>query len=553
MHVLRSARTWREDRTTYPDLLSLYVLNITGWLAIGLLVVAWVLPVRSAGGILVSTWESLTSPIVEPLNDLSRVFAAIDGQRGGPVHKFGSTLPLQGEVSLGRSEVSQVTTTEPGFLRAQTYAEYTPQGWKAGESRVTAADWPAARPLQDPEEAVLQFRRPLSIQVTTTKSAGVFLSASSPIALSVESRIVFGPDDSDITSIRPTARLAPGETYRVESTVSAATPERLRASGAVYPDWTSVYLQLPGDLPESVRAKAIEVTQGAANAYDQAAAIEEFLRTYPIDTKIPAAPPKRDSVAYFLFDVQRGYFDYHASAMAVMLRSLGVPARVATGYVIRNQDRVPDSNSYVVTEGHAFTWPEVYFPGLGWVEFNPTPSEALVTRSAVDVAPPPITDITDLDLEGYLGDVGAVASGAASLEIIDDLAAEEEGSKLAGNIILGVIVAFFGITIAGGAAYQLVWQRGMTGLPYADQIWEKTNRLARWARIPSQPHQTPAEFMDTLEDELPEVADMRYIESAFTRSRYGRKELDEAEKERLTGAWRTARKDLIRRIFRRRR
>ena len=77
------------------------------------------------------------------------------------------------------------------------------------------------------------------------------------------------------------------------------------------------------------------------DAYDKAAAIESYLRTFPIDFNLPQTPPGRDSVDYFLFDEQRGYFDYHASAMAVMLRTLGIPARVATGYVLDPTQRTP--------------------------------------------------------------------------------------------------------------------------------------------------------------------------------------------------------------------
>src|SRR6185503_3644084 len=104
--------------------------------------------------------------------------------------------------------------------------------------------------------------------------------------------------------------------------------------------------------------KAEEVTRGMDTPYDQAAAVERYLRTFPVDYELPSTPPGRDTVDYFLFDLQRGYFDYHASAMAVMLRSLGVPARVATGYAIDPLAREGDTNTYALTERNAFAWPE---------------------------------------------------------------------------------------------------------------------------------------------------------------------------------------------------
>jgi transglutaminase-like putative cysteine protease len=552
MNVLRRAVTWRETRTAYPDLLSLYVLNVTTWVGIGLLVVAWVLPLSSGGGIFVSAWEKVTGPVVGPLNSLSRVFGAIDGQRSGPIHSFGSTLPLQGAISLGRSEVLRVETNEPGFLRAQTYDEYTAQGWKTGNSRITSGTWPALEPVANPEEAILQFREPRSITVTMTKRGGVILSAGSPLATDLESKIVFGPDPSDITSLRPEDRLNKGDTYTVDSTVSVASTGQLGEAGTAYPDWIAPYLQLPDDLPGEVRAKAIEVTTGTRSPYEQATAIELFLRGFAIDTKIEAAPPQDDSVAYFLFDAQRGYFDYHASAMVVMLRTLGVPARLATGYTVRLEDRVPDTNTYVIREGNAFSWPEVYFPGYGWIEFNPTPSEPTISRSAVDPQLPQTEVLPDFSLEDFqeLTDDG-LSSPAQSASQIDEIA-DTGSSRLFGQILLGLITAFLGITLAGGAVYQFVWQRGMAGLSYPMQIWEKTLRLGRWARIPSQPQQTPAEYVAALRRAVPEAGDLRPIKDAYVGARYGRKELAESEKEQLTAAWKVARNSLLRRIFKRR-
>ena len=108
--------------------------------------------------------------------------------------------------------------------------------------------------------------------------------------------------------------------------------------------------------------------------------------TFPIDYDVSETPPGRDTVDYFLFDLQRGYFDYHASAMAVMLRTLGVPARVATGYVIDPLAQDGAENTYELTQKHAYAWPEVYFPGIGWVEFSPTPTSR--SSPAARNAPP---------------------------------------------------------------------------------------------------------------------------------------------------------------------
>jgi transglutaminase-like putative cysteine protease len=491
-----------------------------------------------------------TSPLVSPLEDLGRVFSSIDSKKGGTVHRFGSVLPLQGEISLGGGEVMQVSATETGFLRAQSYDFYTAQGWKVGgTSQITSTPWPASRALQTVDETRRQFRRAVQVTVTTSKQASVIVSAGQPLAVNIDSRVVFGPDQQDVTSIRPPDRLKEGVQYRVDSTLSNASVGRLRTAPVQYPAWvTSSYLQLPPDFSRRVAAKARELSLSADNPYDKAVAIEQHLRTLAIDTKIDPAPPKRDSVEYFLFTLGRGYFDYHASAMVVMLRSIGIPARLAVGYIIRPQDRIPDTGTYVVSEANAFAWPEVYFPTLGWVEFNPTPSEPRISRTGGDDQ----EFFGNLD-EEIIEEPGLPGAGVAPVDpaapVIDDLQ-DDGGSNLIGRIVLSLILVFAGVTALGGGLFQYSWQRGLGGLDYPVQVWEKTMRLARWAKIRPLPQETPRDIVARLRRELPEVNDIDYLGESFLRSRYGAKALAPAEKERLATVWKDVRTTLLRRLLR---
>ena len=113
-----------------------------------------------------------------------------------------------------------------------------------------------------------------------------------------------------------------------------------------------------------------------------------------------------------------------------------------------------------------------------------------------------------------------------------------------------IVVGFLAVSAVGYGAFRLVWERGMGGLDYPSQVWEKTLRLARWARIPVAPQQTPAEYLAKLRRELPEVQDIDYVGTAYVRSRYGHKTLEEPEKERLTAVWKMIRKNLTGRLMR---
>jgi transglutaminase-like putative cysteine protease len=551
VNLLRNARQWRRERTRYPEFISLSVLNVTVWVAIGLLALSWLLPVGSGSGAFYSLWVTITSPVAGPAQDLGRVFSAIDSKKGGTVHQFGATLPLQGEISLGGGEVMQVTASElgSGFLRAQSYDFYTAQGWKVGSgSQITTNSWPALRSLQSPAEVARQLRRHISLQVTTSRRSNVIVSAGQPMTVNVDTRVVFGPDPGDVTSVRPARGLGDGDQYRVDSTVSNASANALKNASTAYPPWTAGYLQLPSDLPARVKDKAREVAGSAASAFDKATAIEAYLRTFDVDTKIEAAPPKRDSVDYFLFEARRGYFDYHASAMVVMLRSLGIPARLAAGYVVHPSDKVPNTTVYEVDEANSFAWPEVFFPGLGWIEFNPTPSEPPLVRSGVDADFPGGFDPNEPFIDDPFANPNAGAPVQPAEPTLQDLQIDE-GSSLVSRIITSVVLGLLLLTALAFGAFHYSWTHGLTGLPFAVQTWEKTLRLARWSNIRPLPQETPREVGDRLRQELPEVQDLDYLSESYIRSRYGGKELTPPEQERLESVWKQTRNNLFQRLL----
>ena len=129
-------------------------------------------------------------------------------------------------------------------------------------------------------------------------------------------------------------------------------------------------------------------------------AIEQALRSLTYDEQRPTPPDERDWVDYFLFDAQRGYCDDFASAMVVMLRAQGIPARWVQGYAGGTLD--PDTGLWVVRESVAHSWVEVYFPTYGWQRFEPTPAPY-----AIAVARPaePLKDDKENDTITPSGDV----------------------------------------------------------------------------------------------------------------------------------------------------
>jgi hypothetical protein len=185
----------------------------------------------------------------------------------------------------------------------------------------------------------------------------------------------------DIAAILSTQILKPYQRYHVASNVIEPTPQQLASAGEAYPEWvTNHYLQLPVNFPQSVRALSEEITQGLIAPYDKAIQIKEYLHKYHYDTQVRTPPDDTDGVSHFLFQSQRGVCTEFASAMTVMLRASGVPARLATGYF---RGELDEETGYFVIRGRNYhAWVEVFFPGYGWVEFEATPATPDIVTTA---------------------------------------------------------------------------------------------------------------------------------------------------------------------------
>jgi transglutaminase-like putative cysteine protease len=174
-----------------------------------------------------------------------------------------------------------------------------------------------------------------------------------------------------------------GTTLQTTAYVSTATQAELEAAGTAYPAWTKQFMDLPDDAShgaETIHTLAEQWTAGITDPYDQAIAIEEHLRNpgffqytlNPPQDRIPGMWP----VVYFLTKSHKGYCQYFASAMGSMLRSLQIPTRLVSGYgpgVTRAESGRKGAREQQVSTSDAHSWVEAYFPGYGWIPFEPTP------------------------------------------------------------------------------------------------------------------------------------------------------------------------------------
>ena len=281
----------------------------------------------------------------------------------------------------------------PFYWRALTYDQYNGHGWdssateiqnyKAGELAIL---WPVKTPRTLRVSLVTQqIRGRISLDRVLYR-AGNLITADQDFQITWRTPREAGDDEFGASINR--------NTYTAQSMLVMPSLEDLRSSGTDYPTWVlERYLQLPDTVPQRVIALAQSLTTYQFTPYAKTQALENYLRTIPYTLDVPAPPSDRDVADFFLFDVYRGYCDYYATTMVVMARSVGIPARLVMGYARGSYDE--NTHQYLVTEADAHSWVEVYFSGIGWVEFEPTGGRPSIVRPEKNA----VGNVTPIQLE----------------------------------------------------------------------------------------------------------------------------------------------------------
>jgi transglutaminase-like putative cysteine protease len=179
--------------------------------------------------------------------------------------------------------------------------------------------------------------------------------------------------------------VADGRTYTVTSRRAEPTAEQLQAAGEAPADIRNHYLGLTAEVLDSVRELAREHTRGAHTAYERAMKLQQWFTSSDFTYSLTARPPDNvNDLVDFLTKHRVGYCQQFAAAMAILARSLGIPARVAAGYTAGSQQQ---DGTWVVRSRDAHAWPELYFEGTGWVRFEPTPGAVALAGQGTATTP----------------------------------------------------------------------------------------------------------------------------------------------------------------------
>jgi transglutaminase-like putative cysteine protease len=529
---------WRAARVGYsPEL-------IAGFLRAGLIfsvvliMLAWLAPEALASRPLQPFWDKLAEPWREFQDRSWRVFQDLNYQNEPPLVSLGERrMWFGGPVNLTDTPIADVEAETGRFWRVLVFHEYRSDGWVSTDPDIILID-ENEQDLSFPE---LELRFEMTQTITLHRdwdvnssliAAGQPLRAGLPLRAAVsfikhEDDLIRAPDGSvflsapgDPSALYPRLALAAGEQYQVLSSLTEVDQESLRQAGTSYPDWVVPrYLQLPDDFPDRVKLLAAQITEGLDNPYDQAQAIEQYLRRIPYNDQIEGPGPGEDGVDYFLFEEQAGYCDYYASAMVTMLRSLRVPARYVRGYSEGGQQE--GAFRLLESDGHA--WPEVYFPGYGWIEFEPTGGEPTLSRpQSLDSAE------DDESLRPNMPGPGMNNLDRIDDEINPDLLdpTSEPDPQALWSQIRPLGWASLAMVVLGVAAVTVVGvqrQRRLEGLSVTERVYEDlVDWVRRLLRIEPRAHQTPNEYAGIVVRQMPrgrqhieQIVDS-YVEEKFS-------------------------------------
>lgn len=486
------------------------------------LAIGWRLPPVEAPPEVLGQWRETTEPLRSARVDTDGLFGGGRGQsRPGSDLRFAGALAPRGSFELGTEPLLKIAAPRPLYWRAATYDRY--DGFSVTAQAPVERTIRPGRPLElDP--AGVRGRLPVEqrVMVLAAQSA-TLVAADAPREMGRE--VVVGTRDVpwDVAGTRLPQPLLRGDVYRVLSLVPVPTVDELRtatsrwqerrAQGADAPGpaWLRRYRELPPLLPGRVRELAMQLTADSRTQVDATLAIEAHLRSLTYSTHVPTPPPFRDWADYLLFESKTGYCDYFATTMMVMLRAVGIPARVASGFAPGTLDAA--DNAFLVRENDAHSWTEVYFEGYGWIPFEPSASRPRPERRS-DAHPLP-------------GETREHEPGGQALAD-DRPGALEPGGQVERPGVTPISVVLLlvgGALLAAGSALGIgrwLWLRGLEHLPPRRRQYGELRRVAALARVPLEPSLTPTEVAARLGERFPErAAAIETIARRYERDTYG--------------------------------
>lgn len=603
-HIDRREYEWFVHRVSFPNYVRRTFYQAGGVLAIILVMAAWAAPTGADDKNLDRAKDILSGDAFRDMADLwNRLFSSLEAEGIATADYYGGEeLQLSGAIQLGDQPV-MVAEAPQGpryYWRSTVYDSYDFSSWRWRHIRTVRAytDNSGLRLNIGDSAARTTVEQKFTMLIRSTQlvhTAPQPVELGLPVEIELDCVLDFGRacvsenQPSDVAIIRARETLRSGDSYSALSSISTASADMLRTASPVYPEWViRLYLQGAENVSVKVRDQAYTIIQttGAQTPYDKARAIEIWLRTNITYSESIQTPPRgEDPIEWFLFTSREGYCNYYATAMILMLRSQGIPARMAAGFAQGEWD--PERGGYLVRERDAHTWVEVYFPGYGWIEFEPTANETPIERQG-DTLPQttlpnmtPFPTVTPLPTATPTGMPPTEASGANATPTnpagAPFVAATEtptptpmptvtpppppdltrvdsdSGSSVLRTALLtlGVFVlVIVGIVLTLAFAIWYMEYRGLGGLNIVERAYARLAIYGGWLGLQFAQSATPDERRRYLVNEIPEgEPPINAITRSYIEDRYGAAGPQESQRNSTIAqdAWRDARMVFIRR------
>jgi transglutaminase-like putative cysteine protease len=567
LHALDERATWIRRRIGDPSTVgSLYLRGGTVFILIAIFgSLALTASARSAP--LAGFWDDARPALVDISQWLQRIIPAAPDSRPLGVPSFGQQVTIGGTWSTSNEPALQILRT-PGdnrrfYWRATTYDKFTLFGWSATDT--TEAPRPAdASTLDGTEDAILPSSKRTAESFRIIPQSGylkVVFSPIDPISVNQPTTLTTSGDDGFFQALGIEARVPYTVQASVETLADVAggvTENRLRAAGRNYP--ADILARYAG--VNSVPAGAMgpyatalladfeaKVKKTPGTPYDFAVAMEtEFHNSsrWTYSTNIPGVCDKDSSTVECFAHQRIGFCEHFASTMAILLRKEGIPTRLVEGFLPGQIDVATGRET--ISSGAAHAWVEVYFPGIGWKEFDPTGGGRADTEPIPLGAPQPIPTPTPkasaapaIVLPPRQGDEASTRPGAVRTPSTDR-------SGNAAYIVIAIV-----LLAAVLALVFLAYRRGPRGAMTPDGVYASVAALARRFGFGPRPTQTAFEYATSLGDVLPSIRpELQTVATAKVEVAYGRHELGEDRLKALRDSYRRLRVSLLRLAFRRR-
>ena len=529
LHIVNLMERWERNNIVPAGEMDWRILRGGLTWTLVLIMLAFFTPRVAAAELVSNAFNTFDAPYQRIQAEWQRFFAGVFGPSRLQGVSFSDAIRLGQAPNLGDRTVFYVDAPAAHFWRAVTYDFYTGAGWRTTETDRVDKVTP---PTLEREKMDATF-------TIVVSHANLLFGANEPAKVNVPFQFQTGDDRQYSTSLRAVNRNQAQGTYITTSFVSKATKDQLRRATSVYPAVIrNKYLQLPSSVPKRVADLAQQITAAKVTPYDKAEAIETYLRnTYKYSTVVKPAPAGRDPVDYFLFDLKADFCEYFASSMAVMLREVGVPARVVEGFTAGELDPF---GRYAVKELNAHAWVEAYFPQYGWIEFEPTPSELPFDRADAAASGTTGGDASS----GRGGREDATGLGGRDTEPDPGIGGPDDTPPDVSGTVSRRVDARPALALVSALLLALFialvrFEMRFRGLGEIDSAWGKTRLLGAYAGHAARPSQTPYEYADAMSREIPDVAvPMRTIAHARVQDRYSPGGATDSERAAAAAAWR---------------